>query len=130
MNYQEMKTSHGVQIEALLAGDYATLLEIMEKDDDSNWESHNKVWRSTGDVPHSLFSSLPNCESCLTQAKLNIFDWDEEAVSWRRKLDLVNNPLIPQRIRSVDVLTCEQLEEFSRLQLLANFPEGDGGSVL
>lgn len=121
MNYQEMKASHETQIEALLADDYAALSDMFP----NTWRmliNHDSVWMNTGADPLSLFAVLPGCNQCLTQIKGHV---SLHAEKWEELLGISQNNLIPRFIRTDTVFTREQLEEFSRLQLLANFPEGD-----
>ena len=46
-----------------------------------------------------------------------------EVIEWAERLGLYTNDLIPTDVEQETRFTREQLEEFSRLQLLANFPE-------
>ena len=95
------------------------------------WKTHQGVWSATGIVSHGLFGSLPGCGHCLTQIKDRLASYPyhvtltQEDREWAEELNLADNDLIPQVVDEETVFTREQLEEFSRLQLLANFPKGD-----
>ncbi len=120
MNYQEMKASHEVQIDAMLAGDYKAINTLFPLA--GYVGCHYDVWVGTGGARDSLFGMLPGTMTCLTIAKGHM---GAAAQTWCAKLGLATNDLIPKFVEEVTVFTREQLEEFSRLQLLVNFPEGD-----
>ena len=133
MTYDEMKTSHEAQIEALLVDDYDTLLSMFDQKV-SSWKCHYDVWGNTPRDNDSLFAALPGTRHCLTQIKGDLDYKDNphgvnavEDMQWVRTLDLSDNILIPGVTTMETRFTRAQLEEFSRLQLLANFPEGGDG---
>ena len=123
MTYDEMKDSHEAQIEALLADDYDEVRRLLGYHPGGLCgNSHFSVWINTGASELSLFGSLPGCISCLTQIKGQHVK-SPEAIEWAERLGLYTNDLVPSEV-GIDIrFTREQLEEFSRLQLLANFPE-------
>ncbi len=118
MNYESMKASHRIQIEALLADDYETLGGIRPY---KNISSHYDFWVNTGSLTYSFFGPLPSCAHCLTQ----LMSLPYSASEWVEKLNLRENTLIPWKVLPYTRFTREQLEEFSRLQLEANYGQGD-----
>ncbi len=123
MDYKTMKNSHEVQIKALLEGNYDTFKAEFSgpnfNPDLRNFKpNHHSAWGYTRGHPHSLFGCLPESDRCLTQIKHQ----PEDSI-WYGILGLKNNDLIPTTMTELTVLSEAQLREFSRLQLLANFPE-------
>ena len=77
------------------------------------------IWASTGNFPKSLFAYLPGCLHCLTQAKA-AYGRGAESDDLVDALGLMDNPRIPMKPGGILV---ENLEEFSRLQILARDPQ-------
>ncbi len=126
MNYQEMKDSHEIQIKALVESDFTTFksqFKICTAFDDllSADDSHHDCWSYTGDYEHSIFGKLPGSDYCLTQLKDHPQRLD--SIDWNEKLGFKTNDLIPRWVHRETILTEAQLREFSRLQLLAHYPE-------
>lgn len=130
-SYKEMKESHKEQIAALMIEDYPAFMEAICVDLGDEVEfpfaNHYDAWGNTGSNSLSLFGTLPQCNSCLTQiAGKTLTLRDSESVKyWDEKLGISDNELVPKKVSPLDMFTRAQLQEFSRLQLLANFPEGD-----
>ena len=122
MDLKTMKKSHEVQIKALLKGDYdafkGEFSERALREPFDGIDNHHSAWGYTGGQAHSLFGNLPNAMICLTQVKNH-----PEDSEWHDILGLGNNHLIPTNVQEDTVLTEDQLREFSRLQLEANFSE-------
>ena len=77
------------------------------------------VWASTGNFPKSLFAYLPGCLHCLTQAKA-AYGRGAESDILVDALGLMENTLIPVKPSGIVV---DNLEEFSRLQIMARDPQ-------
>ena len=139
----ELAESHAVQIDALRAGVCAeksgNALAIVEsvnvvcaaadvdescRDDilsslASGTPLLEAVWASTGNFPKSLFAYLPGCLHCLTQAKA-AYGRGAESDDLADALGLMDNPRIPAKPSGIKI---KNLEEFSRLQILARDPQ-------
>ncbi len=95
------------------------------KSSKSYWYHPMKILARIGEtrMQLALFGFPKGCSACLTQLKLNGTYLESADKRMIKKLDLLNNDLIPSLVPDVWRPTLKTLYEFAGLQLIAEYGE-------